>query len=263
MTEMATRTQTEELAELLRHAYRDGAVPPLSQRVSDRGADAAYAVQETNTRYWTANGRMPVGRKIGLTSPAVQQQLGVDQPDYGILFDDMYVANGAAVPAGRLLQPKVEAEIAFIMGAGSQDAHLGEEKFLAAVGSVHPSLEIVDSRIADWKITLFDTIADNASAGLFVLGEAGGDPRSFDYEGCAMSLRAGGALLSEGKGSACLGSPVKAGLWLAQVMAMRGRPLQAGDIVLSGALGPMVAAEPGMLYSASIEKLGDVSVSFE
>jgi 2-keto-4-pentenoate hydratase len=251
-----------ELAAELRSAYLDGPVTPLAGRSRDADVEAAYAIQEANTRFWIANGRIPVGRKIGLTSPAVQRQLGVDQPDYGVLFDDMFVADGGTVAAAELLQPKIEAEIAFIMGAAAQHAHLGEERFLAAVDSVHPALEIVDSRIADWKITLFDTIADNASSGMFVLGAAAADPLSFDYTGCAMRMDADGVAVSEGAGAACLGSPVKAGLWLAKVMAERGRPLRSGDVVLSGALGPMVTVTRGATYRATIEGLGDVSVSF-
>lgn len=253
----------DTLAARLRDSYCQGAIAPLSAEVADTGIDAAYAVQDANTRFWIANGRVPVGCKTGLTSNAVQAQLGVDQPDFGILFEDMYVADGGTIAPGRLLQPKVEAEIAFIMGADAPDAHRSQDAFLDAVETIHPALEIVDSRIAGWRIALFDTVADNASCGLFVLGKGHASDGAFDFAGCAMTLHEDGEEVSAGRGSDCLGSPIIAGTWLARTMHERGRPLAAGDVVLSGALGPMVAAKPGSRYEARIEGLSPISVTFD
>jgi len=250
-------------AAALWRAARDAApCAPVRAALGDTDVAAAYAVQEEITRRRLAEGARLVGRKIGLTATAVQAQLGVAQPDYGMLFDDMDVSNGAEIPPGRLIQPRVEAEVAFILGRDLSDTRLTTADVIGAIEWVVPALEIVDSRIADWDIRITDTIADNASAGLFVLGHDARRLDAFDLVGCGMALERNGELASTGTGVACLGSPINATLWLARVMAQAGRPLRAGDIVLSGALGPVVPARPGDAFEARIQGLGSVRVSF-
>jgi len=245
------------VAAALRGAYGKTPIEPFAARLGKGDVARAYRVQELNTRHWMRAGRRMAGRKIGLTSEAVQKQLGVDQPDYGVLFEDMRVANGGRVGA-TLLQPRIEAEIALIM----QSDVTAAEAFEAAVGAVTPALEIVDSRVRDWRISIVDTIADNASSAAFVLSDARTVPQGVDLVNCTMRLYAGEELVSQGRGAACLGNPLRAGAWLAAKMIEVGRPLRAGDIVLSGALGPMVAMKQGTSYRAEIDGLGGVAVSF-
>ena len=238
--------QIEQLATALRHAEAGRApIPPIAPQLPERSIAQAYAVQEANTAAALLAGRRLAGRKIGLTSVAVQKQLGVDQPDYGMLFADMEVMDGDVIPLDALIQPKVEAEIAFIMGRALPMPDPTSADILGAVEWAVPALEIVDSRIENWKISIHDTIADNASSGRFVLG---GPPRrvaGLDLKMCGMVLERNGDPTSFGAGLACLGHPLHAMRWLAGVMARMGRPLGVGDIVLSGALGPMVTAAPG------------------
>lgn len=228
----------------------------------DAGLAAAYAVQDLNTEYWLAQGRRLVGRKIGLTSAAVQRQMGVDQPDYGMLFADMSVDEGAEVELGRLLQPRVEAEIAFVLGADLPHPDTTTAEVMRAVDFVVPAIEIVDSRIRDWKIGIVDTVADNASSGLYVLGSRPVSLRDFDPLLCGMVMERRGEPVTTGAGRACLGSPVSSAAWLARTMAAAGRPLTTGDVILSGALGPMVAVAPGDVVEARISGLGSVTAAF-
>ena len=226
------------------------------------GPDAAYAVQEINTKKRLAAGARLVGRKIGLTSAAVQKQLGVDQPDYGMLFADMAVADGQQVPLSRLMQPKIEGEIAFVLGRDLDTPVPTIADLLRAVDFAVAAIEIVDSRIQNWDIRLVDTIADNASAGMYVLGTQPRLLRDLDLVQCGMVMERRGEGVSFGAGQACLGNPLAATLWLAATMARVGRPLQAGDTILSGALGPMVTAAPGDVFEARISSLGAVRVAF-
>lgn len=235
---------------------------PVRTTIGDTDAETAYAVQEQITKRRISEGARLVGRKIGLTAASVQAQLGVSQPDYGMLFHDMDVGNGDEIAPGRLIQPKVEAEIAFIMGRDLAEEKLTTADVLAAVAWAVPALEIVDSRIEAWNIHITDTVADNASSGLFVLGHDMRRLDSIDLVGCGMALECNGELVTSGAGAACLGSPVNATLWLARVMAKAGRPLRAGDVVLSGALGPTVPANPGASFEARIQGLGSVRVIF-
>lgn len=250
-------------AQMLRDAHSSGTpVAPLRERLQSSNQDGAYAVQEINTLAWLAEGRRLVGRKIGLTSLAVQTQLGVDQPDFGMLFADMAVGDGEPVALGRLIQPKVEAEIALVIGRElTHDRHTVAD-LIRATEYCLPAIEIVDSRIADWNIRFVDTVADNASSGLFVMGSRPVLLRDFDITGCAMTMRRGAEVVSSGSGRACLGSPLNAAIWLADMMVRCGRPLQAGDIILTGALGPMVVARPGDLFDVTIEGMGPVSALF-
>jgi len=252
----------EDLARRLRDAYTGGAVPPLRDGLDPVDADGAYAVQEINTRFWQEQGRRIVGRKAGLTAKAVQQQLGVDQPDFGVLFDDMQVADGGMLDPSRALQPKAEAEIAFVLGKDLPSADTTPGMVAQAVASVHAAIEIVDSRIADWKITFADTVADNGSSAFFVLSQRGLPLDGLDLEGAAMEMTINGEVRSTGVGSAALGNPLNAAAWLACTLAARGEPLKAGDVLLAGALGPMVAISPGDHVRTSIRGIGEASFSY-
>jgi 2-keto-4-pentenoate hydratase len=250
------------VAERLRAAHESGSpIPPIKDSIAS--VEEAYAVQEANTAHWIDTGRRLTGRKVGLTSLAVQRQLGVDQPDYGMLFADMAVDDGAEIAAGRLIQPRVEAEIAFVLGRDLPHPDTTSAEVLQAIDFAVAAIEIVDSRIADWQISFFDTVADNGSSALYVLGSRPVAMTDFDAIGCGMVMESKGEPVSVGAGSACLGSPVSAAAWLARTMAAAGRPLNAGDTILSGALGPMVGAQPGDAFEARISGLGSVSVSFE
>ena len=251
-------------AERLFEAGRDG-VPcdPVRDLIAPADLDAAYAVQEINTARALAAGRRIVGFKIGLTSPAVQRQLGVGQPDFGILFADMAVGEGAPIAPGRVLQPKIEAEVALILDRNLDLEEPTVVDLIRATAYAVPALEIVGSRIKNWDIRIADTVADNASSGLFVLG---GPVRTLDgldlRGGAEMVLRRGEEVVSKGSGAACLGHPLNAAVWLAGEMARRGRPLGAGSVVLTGALGSMVPVRSGDRFEATINGLGTVSAIF-
>lgn len=235
---------------------------PVRDLIGSDDVTAAYAVQELLTARRVAAGGRISGRKIGLTSPAVQRQLGVDRPDFGVLFEDMLVADGASVSLGRLLQPKVEAEIAFVLGADLADGPLDDAQVRAAVAQAVPALEIVDSRIAGWDITFGDTVADNGSSALYVLGSPARPLAGFEPVEATMTLTRHAETVSKGSGADCLGDPLAALAWLARTARDVGDPLRAGQVVLSGALGPMVPAAAGDSFTAEISGLGSVSVSF-
>lgn len=249
----------ETLATRLRDAYRRGAVPPLRDGLDPQDAAGAYAVQAINTRFWTNAGRRIVGRKIGLTAAAVQAQLGVDQPDFGVLFDDMQVADGGILDATRLLQPKAEAEVALVLAHDLDDPAATRESVAAAVDHACAAIEIVDSRIADWKISFADTVADNGSSAAFVLGTERRALDGLDLWSCGMVLEVNGRVASIGAGAACLGHPLEAAAWLARTLAAAGEPVRAGDVVLTGALGPMVPIGSGDHVRATIGGLGGCS----
>lgn len=255
-------TSHQEISERLLKAYRNAPIESLRDVLAATDADGAYAVQLASVGSWVAAGRRIIGRKIGLTSAAVQAQLGVDQPDYGVLFQDMRVANGGQLQHAQLLQPKAEAEIAFIMATDVADRQVSREALAAAVKAAVPAIEIVDSRIADWKITFADTVADNGSSAYFVLGDEQRFLDALDLWTCGMVLEVNGQVRSVGAGAACLGHPLNAAVWLARILAERGDRLKAGDIVLTGALGPMVSIMPGDEIRASVGGLGSVSFRY-
>lgn len=252
-----TTLSHDELAMRLRDAYAGTAIAPMRDGLDPTDAGGAYAVQEINTRFWESQGRRIVGRKAGLTAKVVQAQLGVDQPDFGVLFDDMRVGDGATLSPAKCLQPKAEAEIAFVLGADLPSPETTPEQVAAAVASVHAAIEIVDSRIADWKITFADTVADNGSSAFFVLANQGLPLAGLDLEGAAMEMAFNGEIVSTGIGSAALGNPLNAAAWLAQTLAQRGEPLKAGDVLMAGALGPMVALQPGTKVQAKVAGIGE------
>ncbi|MCD9199842.1 2-keto-4-pentenoate hydratase [Aeromicrobium wangtongii] len=235
--------------------------PPVRDILGSTDITAAYAVQDEVNLRRRARGAQVVGRKIGLTSPAVQQQLGVDQPDFGVLFDDMVHADGSTVPTGRLLQPKIEAEVAFVL-AQDLDGELDLATVRGAVDYAVAALEIVDSRVADWDITITDTVADNGSSALYVLGTQHVRLDEVEPRDVEMSMSIDGEVVSTGNGAACLGDPLEALLWLARTAQEIGDPLRAGQVVLSGALGPMAPVVAGNSVQAQISRLGSVSVNF-
>ncbi len=236
---------------------------PVRELLPDATIDDAYLVSQ-RVLETTRGDQRRVGRKIGLTSPAVQQQMGVDTPDFGVLLADMALGDSEPVPAGRLLQPRVEAEIAFVLGRDLPEAPVVASDVLRATEFVVAAIEVVDSRIRDWDISIVDTVADNASSGMYVLG---GSPRRLtdvdDLRSIEMALTCDGEVLSAGSGAACLGHPVNAVVWLANAVAERGVPLQEGEVILSGSLGPLVVAQPGQTYEAEFVGLGSVRAQFD
>jgi 2-keto-4-pentenoate hydratase len=253
-----------EAADALWRAAQTGHfIPPLRATYPALDAADAYAIQRMNTERRLVEGRRVVGCKIGLTARAVQAQLGVDQPDFGVLFDDMSFGDAEPIPMQRLHQPKVEAEIAFVLGRDLAMANPGHADVIKAVDHVLPAIEIVGSRIAGWDIRFVDTVADNASSGAFVLGGSPRLLREIDLRLCGMVMNRRGEPVSVGAGAACLGHPINAVVWLARTMAALGQPLRAGDLVLSGALGPMVPVAPGDVFETHIHGLGSVKAVFE
>lgn len=235
---------------------------PVREIIGETSQETAYAVQNLISERKLSLGAKNVGKKIGLTSLKVQQQLGVDQPDFGMLFDDMQVENGGSLSVSKTMQPKAEAEIAFVLKKDITSIKPTMNELMEAIDYAVAAIEIVGSRIENWDIKITDTIADNASASHFVLGEVKKQLHEIDIVNCEMQLFKNNQLVSEGTGAACLGSPLNAALWLAKKMVKMGNPLKAGDIILSGALGPMVNVEAGDQFLASIEGLGNVKINF-
>ncbi len=241
---------------------------PVRDLIGTDDLPAAYAVQQGLVQRRLADGARVVGRKIGATSEAVQRQLGVDQPDFGYLLSDMDVSaglSGTPISMRTLVQPRVEAEVAFVL---AEDLDLDEdditlEAVRAAVEVALPALEIVDSRIADWQIGFTDTVADNASSGLFVVGRDGRNLDELEPRDVVMSLTINGEERSAGTGAACLGDPLEALRWLAVQARRFGDPLRAGHLILSGALGPFVPFAPGDRVAASISGFQPLVVEFE
>lgn len=257
-------TPIQQAAERLRTAEQlKTACAPIRSLIGDTSVEDAYGVQFINTHHRVQQGARIVGKKIGLTSKKVQAQLGVDQPDFGVLFDDMQIVNGGTLTFSALMQPKAEAEIAFVLKKSLPQVDCTLEEVAAAIDYAVAAIEIVGSRIADWDIKITDTIADNASASHFVLGTVQKSIETIDLIACEMQLFHNGVLASEGSGAACLGSPLIATHWLAQKMARLNLPLDAGDIILSGALGPMVQLKPGDRLLATVEGLGQVTVEID
>jgi len=251
----------EAAAEQLRIATETGVpcAPVRDVLGTATDVDAAYAVQQRNVEWAMAAGRRISGHKLGLTAEVVQQQLGVDQPDYGVLFADMCLADGAPIDSSRLLQPRVEAEVAVVL---DRDLDKGEHTVadvISAAAYVLPALEIVDSRIRDWDITIVDTVADNASCGLYVVGTRPVSLRAVDLREIQMRMTIDGEVAATGTGADCMGNPLNAAVWLADVMCERGTPLRAGECLMTGSLGPMKPVGPGADVFADLGALGTVS----
>jgi 2-keto-4-pentenoate hydratase len=245
-------------------AARATGVPcaPVRDLIGDVDLGAAYAVQRLQTERRVAEGRRIVGRKIGLTSRVVQDQFGVATPDFGAIFDDLVHSDGAEMPVGAFVSPRVEGEIAFVLNADLDSPTTNVVDVLRATEFVLPAIEIVDSRIAGWDIRITDTIADNASSGGVVLGTTPFPITGTDLTEVGMVLEHRAQPVSTGAGSACLGSPVNAVAWLARAVAAQGDRLRAGDVVLSGALGPMVAVGGPGRYRLDLSGLGHVEFTF-
>jgi len=258
----------QAIAEQLWQASATGQpVAPVRQQIEQaaNGGDVlaiAYRVQLLTTQRRLAAGGRLVGRKIGLTSKAVQNQLGVDSPDFGALFADMAVGDGEEIAWSRVTQPKAEAEIALVLERDlTHEKHTAAD-LISATAYALPAIEVVGSRIANWDIRLADTVADNASSSLFVLGTRPVPLTRLDLADCGMVMACGGEQVSVGAGAACLGNPLNAAVWLADVLVRMGAPLRAGDVLLTGALGPMVPVQAGNVFTAQIEGLGSVSAVF-
>ena len=223
------------------------------------GPEAGYAVQQINTEHWLAAGRRISGHKVGLTNPAVQAQLGMDEPIWGVLYADKCRTDGDDIGGTGLIEPRVEVEVAVVLGSDLDRGSHTVADVISATAYVLPALEIVDSRIAGWDITNFDMIADNAGAGLYVLGTRPVPLAAVDLRRVEMQLTVNGEDAATGSGAACLGNPLNSVLWLADTMGKRGTPLQAGECIMTGSLCPMRPIAPGDNLVAEIEGLGTVS----
>lgn len=260
---MTDHTPAKEAAARLLQAAKSGITcEPVRDLLGITDLPMAYGAQNIITSERLKAGARLVGRKIGLTSLAVQKQLGVDQPDFGMLFDDMEVMHDGIIPWAEMMQPKVEGEIAFVLKNDLPNPSITMAELISSIDYVLASLEIVGSRIEGWNIRITDTIADNASASHFVLGHRPISLENIDLINCSMVMEKNGETVSKGTGADCMGSPLNATLWLARIMAQLGTPLKAGEIILSGALGPMSPVAPGDKVTARFDTLGEVSVQF-
>ncbi|WP_019153071.1 2-keto-4-pentenoate hydratase [Robertmurraya massiliosenegalensis] len=237
-------------------------IAPISSIDSKLTMNEAYAIQLENIQRKVAEGQKIVGKKIGLTSLAMQNLLGVDEPDYGHLLDSMAVENGGRIPADKVLQPKVEGEIAFILNRELRGPNVTTLDVLKATEYIVPALEIVDSRVQDWKIKLPDTVADNASSGFFVLGGKPLKVDEVDLKMVGMVLTKNGEIMNTGIGAAALGNPASCVAWLANKLSDFDIPLREGEVILSGALSAAVEAKQGDSFTARFAHLGQVSVHF-
>ncbi|MFI9406075.1 2-keto-4-pentenoate hydratase [Nocardia sp. NPDC052316] len=260
MLSQAVRT---ELADELELAERDRvAIDPLVARYPDIDVVDAYEIQLINIRRRLDSGARVVGHKVGLSSEAMQQMMGVDEPDYGHLLAEMEVYEDVPVEAGRYLFPRVEVEVGFVLGADLPGADCTEDDVLAATVAFAPAIELIDSRIKDWKIGLTDTISDNASSAGFVLGPQRVAPKDIDIKAIDAVLTRNGEVVAEGRSDAVLGDPVIAVAWLARKVASFGVRLKAGDIVLPGSCTRAIDARPGDAFHAEFAGLGSVRLQF-
>ncbi|PVX81163.1 fumarylacetoacetate hydrolase family protein [Paraburkholderia unamae] len=240
-------------------------LPPLSRRYPDMSVADAYAISLHMLRCREARGERVIGKKIGVTSKAVQDMLGVFQPDFGFLTDTMRFDDGACVSlrGANLIQPRAEGEIAFMLKADLQGPGVTRADVLAATAWVAPCFEIVDSRIEAWQIAIQDTVADNASCGVFVIGEQHTDPGALDLAAVSMQMWKNGVEAGSGVGAAVQGHPAEAVAWLANTLGAFGIPFKAGELILSGSLAPLVPVVAGDGFSMRIEGLGECSIRFE
>lgn len=236
-------------------------VPPLRHELPPEDLQVAYAIQKATTDFYLAEGRRVAGHKVGLTNPAVQRQFGVHQPDFGVLWADRAYADREPIPRDHILQPRMEAEIALILDRDVDVARPGPADLIRAIGYLVPAIEVLGSRIADWQIGIVDTIADNASGGGFVLGTPAVSLDGVDLAAITMQMTCDGRVVSAGSGRDCLGNPLSAAVWLARTLAELGEPLRAGEVVLTGSLGPVAPAQHGHEYVAHFGGLGTVTAT--
>ncbi len=266
MSQSMSQDLRRQYGEELYQALSSGStVQPLTARWPQISIEDAYHVSLQVVEQRVAAGDVIVGKKIGVTSQAVQQMLDVHQPDFGFLTKQMWFAEGAAISlsANKLIQPRAEGEIAFLLKQDLVGPGITEQDVLDATECVMPCFEIVDSRIQDWRIRIQDTVADNASCGVFVLGEQRLDPRRLDLPNLRMQVFKNAAKISEGLGSAVQGNPLTAVAWLANTLGQFGIPFKAGEIILSGSLVPLEPVTAGDCFSLTIDGLGSARVSFE
>jgi 2-keto-4-pentenoate hydratase len=253
----------QDLADELWEADRSAApVAPLTDRHDGLDIEDAYAIQSINIERRVAAGQKVIGRKVGLTSKPMQDLLGVDEPDFGVLTDEMFVEDGDPIAMSRLVQPRVEAELAFVMERDLAGPGVTTATALTAIAGALPAVEIVDSRVADWKIKLVDTVADNASSGLLVLGGRMRKVEDLDLRLLGVVVSRNGDMLDSGAGAAALGNPARCVAWLANKLGSLGSGLKPGDVVLPGAVHKMVPVNHGDVFRAEFAHLGAVTVRF-
>lgn len=238
-------------------------IPPLTSEYPRLSARDAYAIQQEVISAHLSSGAQVIGYKIGLTSVAMQQMLKVDEPDYGPILDTMKVQDGAILACGDFIAPKLEAEIAFLLKKSLRGPGVDEEVAAAAIGSIFPSIEIIDSRIAQWEIKLADTIADHASCARVVLSDHRTSPDHVSLPDIQLVLQRNGEPVAEGRGSAVLGNPAVALAWAANKLGSLGITLEPGSVIMPGALHRAITPRPGDEFCAIFAGLGSVSVSFE
>lgn len=261
---MLSVAMRDELAADLAQAERSGEpIPPLTAAYPDIDVVDAYEIQLINIRQRVAEGARVQGHKVGLSSKAMQQMMGVDEPDYGHLLDEMELFEDIPVKTNRYLYPRVEVEVGFILSADLPGAGCTEDDVLAATEALVPAIELIDTRITDWKIGLCDTIADNASSAGYVLGEARVSPAGLDVKTIDAVLTRNGEVIAEGRSDAVLGNPVTAVAWLARKVESFGVRLRKGDVVLPGSCTKAIDVHPGDDFVADFAGLGSVRLSFE
>lgn len=260
---MANLALITELADQLWEADKSCvSVEPLTDGHPELGVDDAYAIQTHNVDRRVAAGAHIQGRKVGLTSGTMQELLGVNEPDFGVLLDDMFVEDGDEISLADMVQPRVEAEMAFVLDCDLAGPGVTTANALAAIGGVLPAIEIVDSRVAEWRIKLVDTVADNASSGKLVLGGRMRKVTELDLRLVGMALSRNGAVVDTGAGAAALGNPARCVAWLANKLAQFQITLRAGDVILPGAVHRMVSVSPGDVFRAEYAHLGAVTARF-
>lgn len=261
---MLSVQRRDELAADLAEAERSRApIAPLTDENPTIDVVDSYEIQLTNIRQRVAEGARVVGHKVGLSSKAMQQMMGVDEPDYGHLLDEMEVFEDKPVQAGRYLYPRVEVEVGFVLAEDLPGAECTEDDVLAATAAFAPAIELIDTRITDWKIKLCDTIADNASSAGFVLGAERVAPKDVDIKKIDAVLTRNGEVVAKGRSDAVLGNPVTAVAWLARKVESFGVRLRKGDIVLPGSCTRAIDARPGDQFVAEFDGLGSVRLTFE
>ena len=262
MTVATPRAILRSLADALAQAERDGApIAPITGTHPELTPGDAYAIQALNVERRRAAGGRVIGRKVGLTSRAMQEMLGVSEPDYGVMFDDTRLASGEEVELDALIAPRVEPEIAFVLGSDIPGPAVTAADVLTATDHVLPALEIIDSRIADWRIALVDTIADNASYGRIVLGSRPTRADSVDLAAVTVELAVDGDVAQRGDGAAVLGHPAEAVAWLANTLHEYGVTLAAGEVVLPGSMTAAIPLAADTRVAADFGHLGSVEVT--